>query len=181
MRGPLLMDGYWGLPKLTAEVLRDGWLHTGDIGVLDHDGYLQITDRKKDIIVLTAGDTLSPLRIEGMLTSEPEIDAAVAVGDGRPHRRGDCRPGQGFRRRVGEEERRQGRSRRAGARASVPQSAIGQAVDRANMHLSQAERVRRFVVADQPFTVENGMMTPTMKPRRHEVLRRWGAEIERLY
>ncbi len=88
----MLMDGYWGLPKLTAEMVRDGWLHTGDIGVLDHDGYLQITDRKKDIIVLTAGDTLSPLRIEGMLTGEPEIEAAVAVGDGRPHRRGGSGP-----------------------------------------------------------------------------------------
>ncbi len=67
------------------------------------------------------------------------------------------------------------------AREKRSAGAIAHAVDRANRHLSQPERIRHFVVADQPFTVDNGMMTPTMKPRRHEVLRRWGAEVERLY
>ncbi len=180
VRGPLLMDGYWGLPKLTAEIIRDGWLHTGDIGVLDHDGYLQITDRKKDIIVLSAGDTLSPLRIEGMLTGEPEIEAAVAVGDGRPHVAAVVVPDKDF---VAAWKKKTGAAGGLAefARDEAFRSAIAHAVDRANKRLSQPERVRRFVVADQPFTIENGMITPTLKPRRHEVLRRWGADIERLY
>jgi len=82
----MLMDGYWNQLKLTQQTIRDGWLHTGDIGVIDHDGYLQITDRKRDIIVNSAGDTISPQRIEGALALEPEIEAAVAVGgDDRAH------------------------------------------------------------------------------------------------
>ena len=85
VRGPLMMDGYWRQPKLSAETLRDGWLHTGDIGVIDQDGYLQITDRKKDIIVNSAGETISPQRIESILALEPEIEVAMAVGDNRPH------------------------------------------------------------------------------------------------
>ena len=74
VRGPLVMDGYWGQPEASAEALRDGWLHTGDIGVIDEDGYLQITDRKKDIIVNSAGETISPQKIESALAFEPEIE-----------------------------------------------------------------------------------------------------------
>ncbi len=180
VRGPLLMDGYWNLKKLTAEVMRDGWLHTGDIGVIDHDGYLQITDRKKDIIVNSAGDTLSPQAIEAMLALEPEIEAAMAAGDGRPHIVAVVVPTGDF---IKAWAKGRGRPAILADLANEKEfrAAIGQAVDRANRKLSQPERVKRFVVADQPFTIENGMMTPTMKPRRHAVLRRWGAELEGLY
>ena len=180
VRGPLLMDGYWKLPKLTAETVRDGWLHTGDIGVLDHDGYLQITDRKKDIIVNSAGDTLSPQRIEGVLALEPEIEVAMAVGDNRPHVVAIVVPRQDF---VAEWAKKNGVSADLSALVDDKafRTAVGRAIDRANGNLSVTERVKRFVIADQPFTIENGMMTPTMKPRRHEIIRRWGAAIEELY
>ena len=180
VRGPLLMDGYWKLPKLTTETIRDGWLHTGDIGVIDHDGYLQITDRKKDIIVNSAGDTLSPQRIEGVLALEPEIQAAMAVGDSRPHIVAIVVPAPDF---TAEWAKRNGGSTDLAVLAvdKAFRGAIARAVDRANGHLSVTERVKRFVIADQPFTIDNGMMTPTMKPRRHAILRRWGAALEQLY
>ncbi len=180
VRGPLLMDGYWKQPKHTAEVLRDGWLHTGDIGVIDHDGFLQITDRKKDIIVNSAGETISPQHIEGTLALEPEIAFAVAVGDNRPHIGAIVVPDHDF---LAEWARKNGTgadlSRLAEDKAF--RRAIGLAIDRANANLSVIERVKHFVIADQPFTIENGMMTPTMKTRRHAIIRRWGATVEQMY
>ncbi len=82
VRGGLVMDGYWNRPQDTAATIRDGWLHTGDIGELDH-GYLRITDRKKDMIVLSGGENVSPAKIEGMLMAEAEIAQAVVTGEGR--------------------------------------------------------------------------------------------------
>jgi len=180
VRGPLLMDGYWRQADLSAETVRDGWLHTGDIGVIDHDGYLQITDRKKDIIVNSAGETISPQRIESVLALEPEIDAAMAVGDNRPHIVAIVVPAHEF---ITEWAKKNGVDAELSQLADDDgfRSAIGQAVDRANRNLAAAERVKRFVIADQPFTIENGMMTPTMKPRRHAIMKRWGPTIDRLY
>ncbi len=180
VRGPLLMDGYWKQPKLTAGTLRDGWLHTGDIGVIDQDGYLQITDRKKDIIVNSAGDTISPQHIEGALALEPEIDYAVAIGDNRPHIGAIVVPDPDFL----AEWAKQNAARpdlSVLAEDKAFRRAIGQAIDRANRNLSVIEKVKHFVIADQPFTVENGMMTPTMKPRRHAIVRRWGPSVEQMY
>jgi long-chain acyl-CoA synthetase len=85
VRGELLMDGYWRNEEATAAALQDGWLHTGDIGDLDEDGFIRITDRKKDIIVLSGGDNVSPARIEGFLSMQPEIYQAMVYGDKRPH------------------------------------------------------------------------------------------------
>lgn len=180
VRGPLLMDGYWKLPKLSAEVLRDGWLHTGDIGVIDHDGYLQITDRKKDIIVTSAGDTLSPQRIEGILALEPEIDVAAVFGDNRPHLVAIVVPAANFVAAWGK-ERKVAPDLGALYDDKDFRDAISRAVERANASLSATERIKRFIVADQAFAIENGMMTPTMKPRRNEIVRRWGAALEALY
>ena len=180
VRGPLLMDGYWKQPRLTAETLRDGWFYTGDIGVIDHDGYLQITDRKRDIIVNSAGETISPQRIEGVLAIEPEIGVAVAIGDNSPHVGAIVVPDYDF---LVEWARKNAASPVLSelAEDTAFRQAIGQAIDRANRNLSVIERVKHFVIADQPFTVENGMMTPTMKPRRHAIVRRWGASLEQLY
>jgi long-chain acyl-CoA synthetase len=181
VRGPMLMDGYWNQPKLTQQTIRDGWLHTGDIGVLDHDGFLQITDRKRDIIVNSAGDTISPARIENALALEPEIEAAVAVGgDDRAHIVAIVVPAAQF---MQDWAKRHGRS---GALTALTgdkdfRAAVGRAVDRTNSRLGAHERVRSFVLADEPFTIENGMMTPTLKPRRHAVLKRWGRLLEQAH
>ncbi len=180
VRGPLLMDGYWKQPKYTAEVLRDGWLHTGDVGVIDQDGFLQITDRKKDIIVNSAGETISPQHIEGALALEPEIAVALALGDNRPHIGAIVVPDRDF---IVEWARTNATSAELAelAEDKAFRRAIGQAIERANANLSVIERVKHFVIADQPFTVENGMMTPTMKTRRHAIIRRWGAAVEQMY
>jgi long-chain acyl-CoA synthetase len=181
VRGPMLMDGYWNQTKLTQQTIRDGWLHTGDIGVLDHDGYLQITDRKRDIIVNSAGDTISPARIENALALEPEIEAAVAVGgDDRAHIVAVVVPAAQFAQDWAK------RNARTGDLAALSgdkdfRAAIGKAVDRTNARLGAHERVRHFVLADEPFTIENGMMTPTLKPRRHAVLKRWGRQLEQMH
>ena len=84
MRGDLVMDGYWGAPQDTAFAIQDGWLHTGDIGAIDAEGNLRITDQKKDMIVLSGGENVSPARIETMLMAEAEIAQAVVAGEGRP-------------------------------------------------------------------------------------------------
>ncbi|MFL5281691.1 MAG: AMP-dependent synthetase/ligase [Rhodopila sp.] len=146
VRGDLVMDGYWNRPEETAQVIQDGWLHTGDIGELDH-GYLRITDRKKDIIVLSGGENVSPAKIESLLMAESEIGQAVISGDGRSGLSALVVPAEGF-----------------------DDAAVALAVDRANKRLSATERVRKHAVVG-PFTIENGLLTPSQKIRRLLVIR----------
>ena len=146
VRGELVMDGYWNRPDCTAEAIRNGWLHTGDIGELDH-GYLRITDRKKDMIVLSGGENVSPAKVEGLLMAETEIGQAVVSGDGRSGLSALVVPAEGY-----------------------DDAAVAVAVDRANKRLSATERVRRHAVVP-PFTIENGLLTPSQKIRRVLVIR----------
>ena len=180
VRGPLLMDGYWNRPEATADALRDGWLHTGDIGEIDDDGYIRITDRKKDVIVNSGGDNVAPQRVEGILALEPEIAQAMVVGDRRPHMAGLVVPSEEF---VAEWARANGAAPDLAALAGDARfrAAIGEAVARANRGLSVIEKVKRFAIAEEAFTVENAMMTPTLKIRRHEVLKYYGDRLEALY
>ncbi len=167
VQGELLMDGYWNNPDATAEVLVDGWLHTGDIGMLDEDGYIQITDRKKDIIVNTGGDNISPQRVEGMLTIEPEIGQAMVFGDRRPHLVALLVVDEEFAKTVSNEEELR--------------TKLSDAVALVNKKLSMIERIRRFTVADEAFTTDNEMMTPSMKIRRHVITAKYGEALEALY
>ena len=180
VRGPLLMDGYWQRGEETAAALVDGWLHTGDIGTVDEDGYIRITDRKKDIIVNSGGDNIAPQRVESILALEPEIEQAMVVGDRRPHLVGLVVPSDDF---VAEWAKDAGAAPDLAALAGDDgfRRALTAAVDRANRGLSVIEKVKRFTVASEAFTVENGMMTPTMKVRRHEVLERYRGALEDLY
>jgi len=177
--GELVMAGYWNNPEESARVLTaDGWLRTGDIGILDEDGHIVITDRKKDIIVNDKGDNVSPQRVEGMLTLQPEIAQAMVHGDRRPYLVGvvvpDAEHAMAF-----------------AARAGVPveslaanpdfHRSIQAAVDRVNAQLSVIEKVRRVILADAPFTVENEQMTPSLKIRRHVLRRIYGERLEALY
>jgi long-chain acyl-CoA synthetase len=146
VRGGLVMDGYWNRPQDTAAAIRDGWLHTGDIGDLD-DGYLRITDRKKDMIVLSGGENISPAKIEGMLVAEVEIAQAVVAGDGRSGLSALVVPALGY-----------------------DDVAAAMAVNRTNLRLSVTERIRKHAVV-APFTVENGLLTPSQKIRRVLVIR----------
>ena len=155
VRGDLLMKGYWRDEAATAAVIQDGWLHTGDLGEVDREGYISITGRKKDIIVNSGGDNIAPGRVEALLTIEPEIEQAMVDGDKRPWLAAVIVPSEEVR-----------------TLASSPDALatmVGEAVDRANSRLSQLERVRRFIIADEPFSTENGQMTATLKVRRHIV------------
>jgi long-chain acyl-CoA synthetase len=163
VRGELVMHGYWRNPEETARVLKDGWLATGDVGHLDDKGRIVITDRKKDLIVNDKGDNVSPQRVEGMLTLQPEIAQAMVYGDRRPHLVALLVPDPEY---AGE--------------ADIHQ-VLGKAVDRVNAELSIVERVRRFIVADAPFTIENEQLTPSMKIRRHVLKQVYGERLDALY
>ena len=180
VRGELLMDGYWRNEAATAEALKDGWLHSGDIGELDEDGFLRITDRKKDIIVLSGGDNVSPARVEGFLSMEAEIYQAMVHGDRRPHLVAILVPDQEF---LTAFARQHGKGPELAALADDPdlRAALSKTVERVNQALSPHERVRRFALARAAFTVENQMMTPTLKIRRHTIQAAYGEEIEGLY
>ncbi len=146
VRGDLVMDGYWGRPEDTARALQDGWLHTGDIGTLDEQGFLRITDRKKDLIVLSGGENVAPARIEGLLIAEPAIAQAVVAGEGQA-----------------------ALSALLVAAEGCDEAAVAQAVAAVNKRLSVTERVRRHAIVP-PFTVENGLLTATQKIRRALVI-----------
>jgi len=162
-RGELLMQGYWNDTKATKAALQEGWLHTGDIGEIDDSGYIRITDRKKDIIVNSGGDNLSPQRVEGILAMAPEIAQAMVYGDRKPHLVAVIVPEEG----LGDGE--------------ASRAALDAALDRVNAKLSLIERVRRFIVSDAPFTIDNGLLTPTMKIRRHKIMALYKDRLEALY
>jgi long-chain acyl-CoA synthetase len=157
VRGDLVMDGYWGRPQETALAIQDGWLHTGDIGSIDERGNLRITDRKKDIIVLSGGENVSPAKIEGMLMAEPEIAQAVVAGDGRT-----------------------GLTALLVAAEGHDEVSVALALTRTNHRLSVTERIRRHALVPA-FTVENGLLTPTHKIRRLMVIRANAEVLSRLH
>jgi long-chain acyl-CoA synthetase len=180
VKGDLLMTGYWQNDEATNEVIKDGWLHTGDVGQMDSDNYIQITDRKKDIIVNSGGDNISPQRVEGFLTLEPEISQAMVYGDKKPHIVALIVPDLEF---VQEWAKVTGNS---DVLTDVIlnddfRSKIQAALDRANEHLSVIERVRRFALIADEFTVENEMLTPTLKVRRHIIKTKYENQLKGLY
>jgi long-chain acyl-CoA synthetase len=163
VRGENVMRGYWHNPEETARVLRDGWLATGDVGHFDEKGRIVITDRKKDLIVNDKGDNVAPQRIEGILTLQSEIAQAMVYGDRRPHLVALLVPDPEI------------------ASAPDAQQRLQRAVDRVNTDLSVIEKVRRFIVADRPFSIDNEQLTPSMKIRRHVISKAYGERLDALY
>ena len=180
VRGELVMHGYWQNDEETARVLKDGWLLTGDIGHIDEDGHIVITDRKKDIIVNDKGDNVAPQRVEGMLTLQAEILQAMVHGDRRPYLVGLVVPDPEW---AGEWAEAHGRANDPAALRADPEfhKAVAAAVDRVNAQLSVIEKVRRIILAEEPFTVENEMMTPSLKIRRHVIREKYAAKLDALY
>jgi len=163
VRGENVMHGYWRNPDETARVLKDGWLATGDVGHFDRKGRIVITDRKKDILVNDKGDNVSPQRIEGMLTLHSEIAQAMVYGDRRPHLVALLVPDPEI------------------AKAPDVRQRLQAAVDRVNADLSVIERIRRFILADDAFTIENEQLTPSLKIRRHVISKAYGDRLDALY
>ena len=169
VRGEQVMQGYWRNPEESARVLQDPgdgtgvWLATGDVGHLDTKGRIVITDRKKDLIINDKGDNVSPQRVEGMLTLQPEIAQAMVHGDRHPYLVGLLVPDPEI------------------SDAPDLQQRLSAAVDRVNKEVSVIEKVRRFILADEPFSVDNEQMTPSLKIRRHVIRAAYGERLDALY
>ena len=180
VRGELVMSGYWNDDAATAATVRDGWLHTGDVGQIDADGYIKITDRKKDFIKNAGGDMVAPARIEGLLALQPEIAQAMVYGDRKPHLVALIVPHQET---IDAAAKVSGAKPYLGGLANdkALRAAIDAAVARVNAQVQGHERVRRFVLAREPFSITNEQMTPTLKIKRHKIREAYGAALEELY
>ena len=180
-RGPHVMRGYWRNPEATSETVIDGWLYTGDVGHVDDDGYLFITDRKKDIIVTSGGKNIAPTEIERLLISDPYIDQAVVYGDGRQFISAIIIPNASM---LEDEIRRQNWS--LDLVNHFIQSADVHAFFEARIatvmqHVSQPERVRRFLLLNRPLSQDRSELTATLKVRRRFVISQFETELQSLY
>jgi long-chain acyl-CoA synthetase len=180
VRGEAMMKGYWQDDAATANAIKDGWLHTGDIGTIDAEGYLRITDRKKDIIVLSGGDNISPARVEGILTLQPEIAQAMVHGDKHPHLVALLVPEESFAQAWAKQNDKPN-DPAALAKDPAFQQTMAAGVERANAMLNNLERIRKFAIVDAPFTTENEMLTASLKIRRHKIREKFGAVLDGLY
>jgi len=161
VKGENVMLGYWNKKEETDKVIVNGWLHTGDIGEIDlEDGYLRITDRKKDIIVSAGGDNISPAKIENMITNEPEIDQCMIYGDKKNYLVALVVPSKDF---LNEKEK------------------INNAIEKINKKLTLLEKIKKIQLIDENFSIENGLMTPTMKVKRKKVTEKYKNQLEELY
>ncbi len=161
VKGENVMLGYWKKKEETEKVIINGWLHTGDIGEIDpSDGYLKITDRKKDIIVSAGGDNISPAKIENMITNEPEIDQCMVYGDKKNYLVALIVPNKDF---LNEKEK------------------INKVIEKINTKLTLLEKIKRIQLIDENFSIENGLMTPTMKVKRKKVTEKYKNQLENLY
>jgi long-chain acyl-CoA synthetase len=184
-RGPNIMKGYFGDEKATRAMIRDGWLATGDIGSLDADGFLVITDRKKDLIVTSGGKNVAPQPIESALKESRFVANAVLLGDRRKFIGALIVPDLGAIENHLASARRQESPDSAAAKdlLALPEvlRLIQQEVDRVNERLATYEQVRRFVLLDRDLSAEAGELTPTLKVRRRVLLETRREAIETLY
>jgi long-chain acyl-CoA synthetase len=178
-RGPHVMKGYYRDPEATAEAIdADGWLHTGDIGLIDEDGYIKITDRKKHIFISAGGKNIAPGPIESLLGQSKYIEQIMLIGDKREFNAALIVPDYA---KLREQESLQALSDEELAKENLVKEMITKEIDPLQKELATFERVRRFAILPEPFTVENGMMTPTLKVKRKEVEIRYRSLIETLY
>jgi long-chain acyl-CoA synthetase len=161
VKGENVMLGYWNKKEETDKVIINGWLHTGDIGEINpEDGYLKITDRKKDIIVSAGGDNISPAKIENIITNEPEIDQCMVYGDKKNYLVALIVPNKDF---LNEKEK------------------INKVIEKINTKLTSLEKIKRIQLIEENFSIENGLMTPTMKVKRKKVTEKYKDQLENLY
>jgi len=180
-RGPNIMRGYFNKPEATADALKDGWFHTGDIGQIDADGYLTITDRKKDLLVTSGGKKIAPQPIEAVLKRSPLVAEAMLLGDRRKYAAVLIVPDF-----VALERRLKDLGRPPGTRDELIQrpdvlALYQEIIDALNRELSQFERIKSMALLPAEFTVESGELTPTLKVKRKVVEQKWRDQIEALY
>ncbi len=150
VKGENVMIGYWNKKEETENIIKDGWLYTGDIGEIDSvDGYLKITDRKKDIIVSAGGDNISPAKIENQLSNTEEIDQSIVYGDGKNYLVALIVPNKEFKEK---------------------KEKIKEVINKINEKLTLIEKIKKFEIIKENFSIENGLFTPTMKVKRNKVI-----------
>jgi len=160
VKGENVMLGYWKNEKETSKVLKNGWLYTGDIGEFDGK-FLKITDRKKDIIITTGGDNISPIKIENDLNKSIYIEQSLVYGDSKPYL--ICLIVLSVEYKNTKEEK------------------IQQEIEKININLSKIEKIKKFFIVKEQFTIENGMMTPTLKLKRYKIIQKYEKEIKKLF
>ena len=180
VRGENIMNGYWNDPKATSSTIVDGWVHTGDIGEFDEDNYLKITDRKKDIIVNAGGDNISPSRVEEKLNIEPEISQSMVYGDFKNYLVAIIVPDK-EQALLWAKNNNKENSLSALVKDEDYNKTIKEIISKVNNNLSVIEQVRKFILIDHEFTIENNMMTPTMKVKRYKIKSVFGDQLENLY
>ena len=158
IKGENVMLGYWNLKEETTKVIKDGWLHTGDIGELDNHNYLKITDRKKDIIINLGGDNISPSKIENILCLNENIKQSFVYGDKKNYLVALI---------VCEKE--------------IKFEKIKLIIENINKSLTLIEKIKKFILIHEEFTIENGMLTPTLKLKRKEIIKNYKQQLENLY
>ena len=154
------MIGYWNNIEATNETIKDGWLHTGDIGEFDNEGYLKITDRKKDIIVSLGVDNIAPSKIENLLTLSSDIEQACVFGEQKNYIAALII---------------------LSTESKALNDDIQNYINEINSNLTQPEKIKKFQIINEPFSIENNLMTPTMKVRRHEVEKKYAEIINQLF
>ena len=159
VKGENVMLGYWNNEEETKKVLVNGWLYTGDIGKFENN-YLKITDRKKDILITPGGDNISPLKIENMLTNSKMIDQAIVYGDYKPYLVALIILNKEF---FNEKKN------------------LDKELENINKNLTKIEKIKKYFVIKENFTIENGMMTPTLKLKRFKIINKYKKEFENLY
>jgi len=160
VKGENVMLGYWKNEEETNKVLKDGWLYTGDIGEFDGD-YLKITDRKKDIIITPGGDNISPIRIENDLNKSNFIEQSLVYGDNKQYLICLIVLNHEYK--------------------NISEEKIQQEIEKINKNLSKIEKIKKFIIIDEEFTIENGMMTPTLKLKRYKIIKKYKIDLEKLY
>ena len=178
--GENIMNGYWNDPESTASTIIDGWVHTGDIGEFDDDHYLKITDRKKDIIVNAGGDNISPSRVEEKLNIEPEIAQSMMYGDSKNYLVAIIVPDKDQALQWASDH-----GKEPDLATLIKDSdfikMMKDVTVKVNNNLSAIEQVRKFLLVEEEFTIENDMMTPTMKVKRFKVKKKYIDQLENLY
>lgn len=180
-RGPNLMRGYWGKPEATAAVLVDGWLHTGDVGELDADGFLRITDRIKDLIVTSTGKNVAPSSIEGLLAADPLFEYTILLGDNRPYLTLLVAPSLPHLEDIGRQLQLTWARREDLLSHPAILEELRRRVGELTARLSRHEQIRDLRLLVEEFTQENGLLTPTLKVKRKEVERRFAQLVDEMY
>jgi long-chain acyl-CoA synthetase len=160
IKGENVMLGYWNNQEETNKVIKEGWLYSGDIGEFDNN-FLKITDRKKDIIITPGGENISPIKIENDLIKLNFIEQVLVYGDNKPYLVSLIVITQD--------------------QKNLTNEKIKEEIEKINKNLSKIEKIKKFIIINEQFTIENGMMTPTLKLKRYKIIKKYKIELEKLY